>query len=155
MLRANRGIEIFLLSVVIAMALRVVPLPNTVVIYNPDWVALVIIFWCINIPDRFGVGWAWTVGLLTDVLTGRLLGQYALSYCIIAFICIRLHRRMRVYPITQQMIAVFVLLGLCQLLIYWTENVRGATSPLWSYSASSISGAMVWPLVYILMRRHR
>ena len=77
-----------MVSLIIAMGLRILPLPDGVAVFNPDWVALIIIYWCLVLPERFGVGWAWITGLFTDILTGRLLGQNAMCYCIIAFISV-------------------------------------------------------------------
>lgn len=158
MIRTHGGI-IILISLMTAMALRILPLPEALTIYNPDWVALIVIYWCLALPERFGVGGAWFTGLFTDVLTGRLLGQYALSYCVVAFVCIKLHQQLRVFPPSQQALIVLILLSLCQLLIFWTQGIQGKSLDAWSYAASSITGAMAWPLVFMILRevrqRHR
>ncbi len=151
----TRGNGVILTSLIFAMILRIVPLPQEWVIYNPDWVALVVIYWCLAVPERFGVGLAWITGLFCDVLTGRLLGQYALSYCIIAFVCVKTHQRLRVFPPSQQAIIVLFLLLLGQLLIFWTQGIRGITPEPWHYGASSVSGALVWPIVLQLLRKMR
>lgn len=151
----THGDGIILISLLLAMVLRILPLPQALVIYNPDWVALVVIYWCLAVPEKFGVGWAWVTGLCCDVLTGRLLGQYALSYCIIAFVCVKTHQRLRIFPPSQQALIVLFLLLLVQLLIFWTQGIRGITFEPWRYGASSVSGALVWPTVFKLLRRMR
>ncbi|MEY4767510.1 MAG: rod shape-determining protein MreD, partial [Pseudomonadota bacterium] len=65
------------------MSLRIAPFPQLIRIFNPDWVLLVLIYWTLALPYRRGVLTAWGIGLLTDVLTGRLLGEYALIYALI------------------------------------------------------------------------
>ena len=75
-----------ILTLVMAMGLRIAPWPGEMAALNPDWVLLVLIYWSLAIPERVGIFHAWTFGLLTDVLTGRMLGQYALAYSLVIYI---------------------------------------------------------------------
>ena len=59
----------------------------------PDFVALVLVFWCMRQPRLVGLGAAWALGLITDAGNGVLLGQHALAYSILAFLGIWLSRR--------------------------------------------------------------
>jgi len=142
-------------SLILAMALRILPWPLEWSLYNPDWVLLVLVYWNMAIPDRVGVGTAWFAGLLTDALTGRLLGQHALAYALVAYVCIRLHRRLRLYPLSQQ---AFMVLGFqlaSQLLIFWTQSVKYSAILGGQYWLSSLVGTLTWPLVFVLLRRVR
>ena len=143
------------ISLIVAMILRILPIPHEYEVYNPDWVLLFLIYWNIAIPDRFGVGAAWLTGLITDTLTGRLLGQHALAYSVTAFLCIRLHRQLRVYPLYQQALSMLLFLSLSQLLIFWTQNIRGPSSTDTSYWLPSLTGALVWPAIFVGLRRIR
>ena len=150
--RSYRGFS-FVLSIVIAMALRIMPLPLEWSVYNPDWVLLTLFYWWLLIPERVGVGSAWVIGLFCDVLTGRLLGQYALSYSIIAYVSVKLHRRLRQFFLLQQMVFIIFMLLLSQLLIYWTEDTRASIEMYRDYWLPSLTGAMVWPLLLIGLRK--
>src|ERR671918_3158094 len=59
----------------------------------PDFVALVLLFWCIRQPRLVGLGVAWSLGLVTDAGNGVLLGQHALAYSLLAFLGIWFSRR--------------------------------------------------------------
>src|SRR5919106_268415 len=59
----------------------------------PDFVALVLVFWCVRQPRLVGLGVAWTLGLVTDAGNGVLLGQHALAYSLLAFLGIWLSPR--------------------------------------------------------------
>jgi rod shape-determining protein MreD len=142
-------------SLVAAMILRIVPLPHEVSLLNPDWVLLFLLYWNMAIPDRVGVGAAWFTGLLTDVLTGRMLGQHALAYAVAAYICIRLHRQLRLYPLYQQALSVLLFQLLSQLLVFWTQNIKAANALGLSYWLPSLVGALLWPLVFLGLRRLR
>lgn len=147
----NHGNGTVIFSIVVAMALRILPWSRDWVLFNPDWTLLIVIYWCLTIPERFNLGSAWTVGLLTDALTGQLLGHYALTYSVVAYIVVRLHRRIRVFRLAQQILIVLFLLLLSQLLVFWTQNIQGTGHTNWTYWIPAGSGALMWPLVYVLL----
>ena len=78
-------------SFAIALLLNFLPWQNIALV--PDFVALTLAFWCVRQPQLIGLGVAWTLGLLTDVGNGVLLGQHALSYSVLAFCAVTLSRR--------------------------------------------------------------
>ena len=152
-----QGSEIIVLSFIGALALTVFPLPDWLAVARPEWVALVLIYWCMALPTRVGVGIAWGLGLMLDVLRIGLLGQNALTLCIIAYITLKLYQRLRVFPLWQQALSVFVLVSLHQMLILWVKGITGQSIDLVTYWLPSLSSMIAWPLVYIVlrgMRRH-
>ncbi|MFM8333454.1 MAG: rod shape-determining protein MreD [Candidatus Methylumidiphilus sp.] len=140
------------LSLAFAMVLRILPLPHEWFLYNPDWVLLFLVYWAMAIPERVGVGYAWCVGLFCDALTARLLGQHALAYAVVAYVCVKMHRQLRTYPIYQQMLSVLLLLLLEQVLMLWTQHANTASLDYW---LPALSGALVWPAVFPILRRLR
>ena len=91
-----------LVSFLVAMMLTSLPLPETAIIYRPDWLILVLIYWCMAIPERIGIFTGWMLGLLLDVMYGSLLGQNAMAFSIIAYLVNILHLRVRMFPLWQQ-----------------------------------------------------
>ena len=142
-----------LLSIIASMGLRIFPWPGVAPLLNPDWILMSLVYWSLTAPERIGVGRAWVVGVLTDALTGRMLGQYALAYSIVVYICAKLHMRIRQFPLSQQAATIFLLLLLSQLLIFWTENLQGHTALTWAYWLPSWVGAALWPAFFFAMRR--
>ena len=63
-----------------ALALFVNFLPWRDPALAPDFVAVVLCFWCVRQPRLVGLGVGWLLGLLTDAGNGVLLGQHALAY---------------------------------------------------------------------------
>ncbi len=61
---------LILASFVLAMMLAIIPLPDSVRLLRPDWVSLVLVYWCMAVPERIGVGSGWIVGLFLDALYG-------------------------------------------------------------------------------------
>lgn len=100
------------------------------------------------LPYRKGVFNAWSIGLLTDVLMGRTLGEYALIYALIGYFCIKLHKRLRQFPLIQQSLFVFVCLFLAQLLIFLIENIESPTGFSTFFWLPVVTGTLVWPLIH-------
>jgi len=142
------------LSIIIAMALNIIPWAPPFLMAAPDWVLLTLIYWAIAAPETASVGKAWMVGLLVDVLTGQLLGQYALAYAVSVFLGVKQHKRIRHYPIIQQSLAVCIILLLARVLIFWTENINHQTMPI-NFWLSVLTGALVWPVVSLTLRKTR
>ena len=137
-----------LLTLAVAMCLRIVPWPGAMVSLNPDWVLLVLIYWSLAIPERVGIFHAWTFGLLTDVLTGRLLGQYALAYSLVIYLCLKLHKRLRQFPLIQQGLFIFFCLLLSQLLLFVIKNLQHPAQLHAAFWWPVFTGTLCWPLVY-------
>ena len=150
-LTRHHGGTLILLTFAAAMLLTIIPLSDGFSALRPDWVALTLIFWCLALPDRVSVGSGIIAGLLLDVLTGTLLGQHALALSLVAYICVRLHQRIRIYPMWQQALTVLLLLILHQLLTLWIDSTIGRPTRPLSYWLPSLIGAALWPLVYRLM----
>ncbi len=145
--RATRNLPV-LVSIVIAIMLMMMPLPDSVSAFRPDWVALIMIFWTMSVPRRVSVGVAWIVGIFVDVSQGTLLGQHALALCAVAYVTVKFHLLMRVFPLMQLTATIFALLALYQFLLFWINGVVGINAPSMSYWAPVISGTLIWPLVY-------
>lgn len=142
-------------SLLVALILSVMPLPEPLRFARPDWALLVLLYWNLELPDRVGVGTAWLIGLLQDVLLATLLGQHALGYTLAAFIAIKLHQRIRLYPLWQQAISISVLLAMAQLLSLWINGIIGRPVDIWLYWLPTLLGILVWPLISILLRSLR
>jgi rod shape-determining protein MreD len=133
----------------------IIPLPVNLETARPEWVALVLIYWCMAIPERIGVGYGWIVGLLLDVLKGSLLGQHALALAVVAYITLKLYRRMRVFPLWQQSMVILFMLILHQLLILWFDGIVGNPEKNWLYWLASLTGMLLWPGVFLVLRGTR
>jgi rod shape-determining protein MreD len=142
----------FIATTSAAMVLRVMLLWPQMAPFNPDWIALALIYWSMAFPERFGVFTAWTVGLLTDVLTGRLLGQYALIYAFIVYFSIKEHRRLRQFPVIQQCLFVFFCLLVSQSIIFGTEMMKAGNRLTLAFWYPVLTGTLVWPGVFWVLR---
>ena len=119
--------------------------------FVPDFVALVLAFWCVRQPRMVGLGVAWTLGLLTDAGNGVLLGQHALAYSLLAFVSILFTRRILWFGAAQQALHVAALLLAAQATLLVVRLVAGAGFPGWTILVGPLLGAVLWPPISWLL----
>ncbi|NOQ70247.1 MAG: rod shape-determining protein MreD [Gammaproteobacteria bacterium] len=132
--------------------LAIMPLPIWAVESRPDWVTLVLIYWVLAFPGQIGVGIAWFTGLILDVSYGTLMGQHAIGMVLVIYIIHLQHQRLRVASLLQQAIVIFFLLLLKQLLTLWVDGMLGRAPDNWLYFVPTITSALLWPWVYLILR---
>lgn len=147
-----RGRLILLASFAVAIVMNVLPVPAWAEPFVPDWVALALIYWCMAVPHRVSVGVGWTLGLILDVLYGSLLGQHALAKSVVAYITVRLHPQLRMFPRGQQAASVLVLLVINQLLVVWIRGATDQAPATIAYWMPSLAGMLAWPWLFIVLR---
>lgn len=140
-----------ILSLLFGLMLTIMPLPGAAESFRPDWLALLVIFWTMQLPRTWSVGTAWIIGIVLDVSQGTLLGQHALTLCVVAFVTVRFHLLMRVFPLPQMTATVLPLLALYQFLLFWINGVAGIDAPSVTYWGPVISGTLVWPVVMMFL----
>lgn len=119
---------------------------------RPDFVLLVLIYWMLRAPHLCNVGTAWTVGLLVDLASGGLFGQYALAYVISAFVALTYQRRLVLFNAWQQAAYVLALLLLTQTTLLVLKLFAGDDLPGWGYFLPSVSGVLLWQLLFSRIR---
>jgi rod shape-determining protein MreD len=140
------------LTLLLALFGNLLPLSGGALALRPDFLALVLLYWCIQEPRYVGVGTAWWVGLLMDVGDATLFGQHALAYAVLAYAAEYFRRRVLRFPLWQQALQVVALLALCASLVVLVRVVGGAPLPRWTYAVAPLSGALLWPVVSVVLQ---
>jgi rod shape-determining protein MreD len=136
-------------SFLVALLLNFLPWKDLRIV--PDFVALVLCFWCVRQPRLVGLGVAWTLGLVTDAGNGVLLGQHALAYSLLAFLSIWLSRRILWFPLPLQAMHVAALLVVTQGVAALVRLAAGASLPGWPLLVGPLVGAILWPILTWLL----
>jgi rod shape-determining protein MreD len=139
-------------TLVAGLLANLVPLSGVALALRPDFLALVLLYWCIQSPRYVGVGVAWCVGIVMDVGDGTLFGQHAFAYAFLAYAAEYFRRRVLRFPLWQQAAQVAVLLFLCAALVLLIRFVGGAPLPRWSYAAPPFVGALLWPVISVVLQ---
>lgn len=136
-------------SLLIAFLLNLLPWGHWVGI--PDFVALVLVFWSIHQPRKVGIGIAFMMGLLMDVHDATLLGQNALSYTLLSYFAIMIHRRVLWFKVWTQAAHVLPLLMLMQTVQLVVRVMVSGMFPGWLYFMESVLAALLWPVVTMIL----
>lgn len=155
MARATQGsnnVWVIWLSLLVGLVLAVAPMPTFTEIGRPLWLAMLLTYWVLLLPERVGMVTAWLLGLAQDVLYGNLLGQNALILGLITFLVLSLHQRLRMFPAWQQCLVLVVVYGLAQLLQLWLNALTGNRPPILTFLLPALVSALLWPWVYALLQ---
>jgi rod shape-determining protein MreD len=121
--------SVIYITLLIAILLMLLPLPDNLRYARPEWVVMTLIYWAMALPQRVSIGVAWFTGLVVDVITGGVLGIHAFAYSLVIYLVGRLHLQIRQYPLWQQ--------------------------ASWANWITVLSSTLVWPLVYAVLRKIR
>jgi len=148
----HHGSGIIVLSFIVAFMLMAMPLPDWAQPWRPMWPAMVLVYWCMALPERVGIGVAWCIGLLLDVQQGTLLGQNALCFSLVAFITLAMHQRLRVCSLVKQAIVVASILLLFLMISLWIRSMTGYPPQQWTYWMPTVTSMLLWPWLFIVLR---
>ena len=140
------------LTLIVALVLNLLPWTGIALALKPDFVALVVLYWCIQQPRKVGFAIAWLLGLTMDVADGSLMGQHALSYSVLAFGGIVLHRRVLMFTMKDQILHVIPLLLLNDVIVLAIRRLAGADFPGFSYFVGSFIAGALWPPLSFLLK---
>ena len=143
------------MTFVVGFVLSALPLPETIIDWRPCWLAMLLIYWCMALPERVGILSAWLLGLLFDVQQSFILGQHALGFIFLAYVIIKNHKRMRVYPLLQQSLVVCLYLLIFQAIMLLVMLLSGTITYTWFYWVPAFTSMLIWPWLFIFMRDFR
>lgn len=149
---SGHGYWVVIATLFIAAVLAVLPLPQALVWWRPEWVALVLVYWCIAVPHRVGVVVALLAGIGVDMLEGAVLGQNTFALAVVALLSVGLYQRVRLFSLWQQAGIIFVLIGIHQLICQWVQNLEGVGTRQPLFLLPALSSALIWPVVLTLLR---
>ena len=139
-------------TLLVALLVNLMPWTGWLLWIKPDFVALVLLYWCIQQPRKVGFTAAWILGLMMDVADGSLFGQHALAYSVLAFAGIVLHRRVLMFTMKDQILHVIPLLLTNDLIVLGIRKLAGADFPGFTYFFGSLVAGALWPLLCYLFR---
>ena len=141
-----------MLSFVLAMLMNIMPLPDSLSIFKPDWVAMVLIYWVMALPNRVGVFSGFVLGLFVDVLDGTLFGIHAFSLALVAYLIQMIFHRIRLFPRWKQALNVGVVVGIHLLIV---KTLSGLVQPInidFTYWLALLGVVVFWPWVFVILR---
>lgn len=146
-----RNYALFPASLLVALLLGLLPIPLDLAGLKPFWLALVICYWLLEAPERVGLGVAFAVGLVADVVHGSLLGEHALRLCMLAFIVLRFRPRLRFFTLWQQALAIGAMLLNDRVVVLMIRGFSGEAMPPLDFWLSPLVGLALWPWLFLAL----
>lgn len=147
-----RQLSIVALSLLLAVVLTIVPIPQWAFWLRPLLVPMVLCCWVLLHPEWVGIGFAFCVGVFLDVLLGTMLGEHALMLSCVAFITLHYQRRVLNFAPLQQGIMMLLLLLLYQMGHFYLQAWDGHSPGTSLYWISIVPSALLWPACLSLCR---
>ena len=151
---SHNGI-IIIFTLLIAVMASIMPMPLSVDAFRPDWVLIVLVYWCLALPNKINIITAWVMGFILDVLLGSVLGIHASAMALTVYIVVVNFQKIRNFSVWQQALIIGVLAALYHLLVFWLQRFLTDAVFLTSYLYPVITSIVFWPWIFLLLRRVR
>ena len=136
-------------TILLALLCQLFPWTGQGIIFRPDFMLVVLLYWLLRAPHLCNVGTAWVVGLLVDLATGSLLGQHALAFTLTAFIALSFQRRLVLFSVLQVASYIFGLLFFARTVILILKLFAGYEAPSWHYFWPVFTGMLLWQFLRV------
>lgn len=141
------------LSFFLAFVLAVLPLPQGLSYWRPEFVTMVLLFWLLHAPNLVGVWFAFFIGLLLDVLFATPFGVNAMVLSVVAWLSRLSWRWVAVFSVWQTSGLVLALVFAGLLVKRVLLGIVGVAPDSLLYWLPSLSSALLWPTVMVSLRR--
>lgn len=152
MMKSLRWWLFLIIGFYIAAVLTILPLPQYLQWYRPEWVLMLFIYCQLLYPKSFNPVIAWCGGILVDVLIGMPIGSNALVYAVVCYLASLLRAHFIMRPLWQQIGKVALLFCVSQILLLWFHAVLGKNPQTLLYWMSTVSSCLFWPLYVKLLQ---
>lgn len=135
--------------------LTIIKLPTWADYLRPAWLPLILCYWVLAVPHHIGITTAWLSGLILDALNNTLLGEHAFGMIITAYLVLKLHRQIRVFPVWQQALTIMLLIALYQFTLFWIQGIIGQPTGGGLFWVPAATSMVFWPIIVSLHRSWR
>ncbi|HSW15284.1 MAG TPA: rod shape-determining protein MreD [Solimonas sp.] len=141
----------FVFSLLIALMLQLIMLPEWLAAARPLWIPLMLSYWALREPRLSPLLPAFVAGICCDALFGSVLGQHALGFVLVTYLVARLRAFFVLFPLWQATLALIPAWIAYAFLMFWLDGLTKHRGDAWLRWLPVISTTLFWPLVYTLM----
>ena len=139
-------------TLLFAMTLSIMIVPSWMLWMRPEFTLMVLVYWAMAIPDRFGLLPAMLVGLFQDSLTATVIGEHMLGYVLVVSFVLFTYQRLRMLGAWQQAFVIFFLFAGAQFLESRLAIMTGQQLIGWWWLMPAFSSALLWPWLMVSLR---
>ncbi|HET8883293.1 MAG TPA: rod shape-determining protein MreD [Solimonas sp.] len=142
---------VFVLSLIGALVLQLIALPDSLSAARPLWLPLMLAYWALREPQLPALVPAFITGLMLDVLYASPLGQHALGLVVVVYLVVRLRSFFIIFPLWQATVALIPAWALYCFLMFWIDGATRHEAEVWLRWLPAISTTLFWPLLWSVM----
>lgn len=148
----------FCFSLLVALFLQLVALPDAVAAARPLWVPLVLVYWALAEPRVPSLLAAFVIGTTLDVLYNTILGQHATGLVLLVYFMARLRGVYVLFPLWQSTVGLVPFWVAYCVLMAVIDDLAKHRADTWLRWLPALSSTLFWPMVYTMLdgaqRRH-
>ncbi len=144
-----------LISLSVAFFMMIIPMSEWLATLRPFILAMVVIFWILETPQKMYFGRVFLIGLVLDLASISTFGEHALRLLIMAGIIHQIRSQFRFYPIWQQALFVMALLYVDQIILLLLKLLQGLPQQSFEAWLSPLLAFLIWPWLYMVLDNMR
>lgn len=141
----------FWISLLCALLLQLVSLPESLAAFRPLWIPILLVYWALNDARLPVLLAAFLFGIALDVLLNAVMGQHALAFVLLTYLALKLRGLFSMLPLWQSTIGLLPLWVLYAFLMFWIDGVARHRSDPWLRWLPVAATPLFWPLVHGLL----
>lgn len=142
----------FAFSIALCSLLTLIPMAGPLTQFYPNFLLLISIAWSWAHPERFGVFFGLSMGLMSDLLYGTLLGRMGLSFALVMYLISMGERYFAHFATAHRAIMVVILVAVAEIvagILFLTQSGYDGLGRWWFTQA--LGSGLCWPLVQWLV----
>lgn len=143
------------ISISIAFFMMIIPMSEWLAALRPFILAMVVLFWILETPQKMQFGRVFLIGLVLDLAAISTFGEHALRLLIMAGIIHQIRSQFRFYPIWQQALFIMALLYVDQIVLSALKLLQGLPQQSFEAWFSPVLAFLIWPWLYMALDNMR
>jgi len=141
----------FFVSLLAALVLQLMQLPDGLAPWRPLWLALILAYWVLASPELPTLAAAFLTGLLSDLMFMSLPGEHALALVLLVCMLQRLRSNLILLPLWQATLVMSGGWAAYTFLLFWLDGLsHHPVSALLRWMPVAVT-VLAWPFVVMLM----